>query len=100
MRSDDESKSRQLADVTYTRLLKRWNMPQARAVIWFLGGLGYLTDNDFVGSKFMAYNVCAQDGQCRPVMEYAIKYENDDGGTFQGASCRYSVIVTTSPPCG
>ena len=54
MRSDDESKSRQLADVTYTRLVKRWNFPQAQANIWFLGGLGYVTGNDFVGSKLMA----------------------------------------------
>ena len=54
MRSDDESKNRHLADVTYTRLLKRWNMPQAQANIWFLGGLGYLTGNDFAGSKLMA----------------------------------------------
>jgi hypothetical protein len=54
MRSDDESKSRQLADVTYTRLLKRWNLPQAQANIWFLGGFGPVTGNDFVGFKLMA----------------------------------------------
>jgi len=54
MRSDDERKNRQLADVTYTRLVERWNMPQAQANIWFLGGIGYLTGNDFVGSKAMA----------------------------------------------
>jgi hypothetical protein len=53
MRSDDESKSRQLSDVTFTRLVKRWNLPQAQANIWFLGGLGHLTGNDFVGSKIM-----------------------------------------------
>jgi len=53
MRSDDESKSRQLAEVTYTRLVKRWNLPQAQANIWFLGGLGYVSGNDFVGSKVM-----------------------------------------------
>jgi hypothetical protein len=53
MRSDDESKSRQLSDLTYTRLVKRWNLPQAQANVWFLGGLGHLTGNDFVGSKIM-----------------------------------------------
>jgi hypothetical protein len=53
MRSDNESKSRQLSDVTFTRLVKRWNLPQAQANIWFLGGLGHLTGNDFVGSKIM-----------------------------------------------
>ena len=54
MRSDDESKSRQLADATYTRLVERWNLPQAQANIWFLGGLGNVSGNDFGGSKLMA----------------------------------------------
>lgn len=54
MRSDDESKSRQLVDATYTRLVKRWNLPEAQANIWFLGGLGNVTGNDFSGSKAMA----------------------------------------------
>lgn len=54
MRSDDESKSRQLVDATYTRLVKRWNLPDAQANVWFLGGLGNVTGNDFSGSKAMA----------------------------------------------
>jgi hypothetical protein len=54
MRSDDESKSRQLVDVTYTRLVERWNLPQAQANIWFLGGLGNVRGNDFGGSRLMA----------------------------------------------
>jgi len=31
MRSDDGIKSRQLTEATYTRLAKRWNMPEAQA---------------------------------------------------------------------
>ena len=54
MRSDDESKSRQLADATYTRLVERWNLPQAQANVWFLGGLGNVSGNDFGGSRLMA----------------------------------------------
>lgn len=54
MRSDDESKSRQLVDATYTRLVKRWNLPEVQANIWFLGGLGNVTGNDISGSKAMA----------------------------------------------
>jgi hypothetical protein len=54
IRSDDESKSRQLVDATYTRLVKRWNLPQAQANIWFMGGLGSVTGNDFSGSKALA----------------------------------------------
>jgi hypothetical protein len=53
MRSHDESKSRQLVDATYTRLVKRWNLPNVQANVWFLGGLGTVTGNDFSGSKAM-----------------------------------------------
>lgn len=40
MRADDKRKSRTLEEVTYTRLLKRWNAPHAQANLWFQGGLG------------------------------------------------------------
>ena len=54
MRSDDDTRSRQLLDATYTRLVKRWNFPDAQANIWFLGGLGNVTGNDFSGYRSMA----------------------------------------------
>lgn len=53
MRSDDERRTRQLYEATYTRLLQRWNLPEAQANVWFLGGLGTLTGNDFAGAKTM-----------------------------------------------
>ena len=53
MRSDDETRTRELADVTYTRLVKRWNMPHAQANDWFIGGLGAVNGNDFASSKTM-----------------------------------------------
>lgn len=54
IRSDDETRTHQLNELAYTRLVTRWNMPHAQANIWFLGGVGTVTDNDFVGSKTMA----------------------------------------------
>lgn len=54
MRSDDEMHTRQLNEATYTRLVKRWNLPDAQANVWFIGGLGTLTGNDFAGAKTMA----------------------------------------------
>ena len=54
MRSDDGTKTRQLTEATYTRLAKRWNMPEAQANIWFIGGIGNITGNDFSGSKTIA----------------------------------------------
>jgi len=53
MRSDDETKTRDLAELTYTRLVKRWNMRDAQTNLWFSGGIGTLSGNDFDGSKTM-----------------------------------------------
>ena len=54
MRSDDGNKTRQFTEATYTRLVRRWNMPEAQANIWFIGGIGNTTGNDCSGSKSYA----------------------------------------------
>lgn len=46
MRSEDESKKRNLEEITYTRLLNRWNLPHAQANLWFVGGVGALQGKD------------------------------------------------------
>lgn len=51
MRSDDKSLSRDEAELNYTRLVKRWNMPHAQANLWFVGGIGALRGNDFSGTR-------------------------------------------------
>lgn len=51
MRSDDETRTRTLAEVNYTRLLKRWNLPDAQANVWLFAGAGAIRGNDFRGSK-------------------------------------------------
>jgi hypothetical protein len=40
MRADDDSKSRDFTEITYTRLLQRWNQRSAQANLWFVGGVG------------------------------------------------------------
>ncbi|MEQ1686458.1 MAG: hypothetical protein ABL916_22640 [Burkholderiaceae bacterium] len=52
VRSDDETKTRALAEVNYTRLLKRWNMENAQANVWLFAGIGSIRGSDFPGSKF------------------------------------------------
>ena len=42
MRADDHGITRELDEVTYTRLVKRWNMKHAQANVWFVGGIGAL----------------------------------------------------------
>lgn len=51
MRSDDKSKTRTLEDVTYTRLLNRWNLPNSQANLWFVGGIGALQGEDEGANK-------------------------------------------------
>jgi len=50
MRSDDESKTRTLEEITYTRLLQRWNLPNAQANFWFVGGVGELQGKNEVNN--------------------------------------------------
>jgi hypothetical protein len=50
MRSDDKSRTRYLTDVTYTRLLQRWNSRDAQANLWFVGGIGTLNVQDQVST--------------------------------------------------
>ena len=54
MRSDDKTVTRELAELAYTRLLKRWNLPHAQANVWFIGGLGTVRGKDFGGHRTMA----------------------------------------------
>jgi hypothetical protein len=52
MRSDDETRSRTLAEATYTRLAKRWNLEHAQANVWLFAGAGAIRGNDFEGTRF------------------------------------------------
>lgn len=47
MRSDDETLTRDAVELTYTRLVQRWNLPDAQGNIWFLGALGGVKGKEF-----------------------------------------------------
>jgi hypothetical protein len=51
MRSDDGRRRREVAEVFYTRLVQRWNLPEAQGNIWFFGGVGSVSGNDFGGQR-------------------------------------------------
>jgi len=46
MRCDDKLQTLDLVDATYTRLIQRWNLPDAQANFWFMGGLGEARSHD------------------------------------------------------
>lgn len=54
MRSDDGTLTRRANEAVFTRLVSRWNMPDAQANVWFLAGVGTLTGNDFAKTKTLA----------------------------------------------
>lgn len=54
MRSDDETLTRRANEAVYTRLLSRWNMPDAQANVWLLAGVGTVSGNNFAGAKTLA----------------------------------------------
>lgn len=56
MRADDKSRSRTLEEVTYTRLIKRWNAPHAQANLWFQGGVGALQGEDKLAGENRDFN--------------------------------------------
>jgi hypothetical protein len=51
MRSDDETRTRTAAELNYTRLLARWNLPHAQANAWLVLGAGGIRGNDFEGTR-------------------------------------------------
>lgn len=53
MRSDDKLKHRDVAELTYTRLLHRWNTRDSQANAWLVMGVGRVQGNDFGGSKLL-----------------------------------------------
>ena len=46
MRSDDKESSLDLTELTYTRLLNRWNTSDAQANLWFVAGIGDAQTHD------------------------------------------------------
>ena len=53
MRSDDKRHTREFAELTYTRLAKRWNGEHSQANLWLVAGAGPVRGNDFTGTRTM-----------------------------------------------
>ncbi|HKX95236.1 MAG TPA: hypothetical protein VJM48_11075 [Methylibium sp.] len=51
MRSDDDRLTRDVVELTYTRLLHRINLPHAQANAWLLLGAGGIRGSDFSGTR-------------------------------------------------
>ena len=55
MRADDDrKKTRDVVELTYTRLIARWNAEHSQANVWFVGGIGGVRGHDFSGTRALA----------------------------------------------
>lgn len=72
MRSDDRTLVREVDEVSYTRLLRRWNRPHAQANLWFMGGVGTLR----------------RDGQSRTMLTPGVQADYETTRLYLSASHR------------
>ena len=72
MRSDDERIVREVDELTYTRLIKRWNRKDSQANVWFLGGAGVLR----------------RDGERRAMATPGVQVDYETTRVFLGATAR------------
>lgn len=86
MRSEDKHHTFDNYELTYTRLLKRWNMPDAQANIWFIGGIGESTMSGLTGAKLTASPGVQVDYETTRV------YLSANARTYQGQAIHDSIV--------
>lgn len=87
MRSDDESLTRDAAGVTYTRLVQRWNLPDAQANIWFIGALGSVKGKEFSSASTLVAPAVQID------YETTRLYASLSGRLFRGKDINHDTAV-------
>ena len=104
MRSDNKTRTRELAEVTYTRLLRRWNMPEAQANVWFIGGVGSVTGNEFSGSRTLVSPGIQVDYETTRIYTavlgrlYRAQHLNHDYGSIRVGFSFYEVDYDQTQP--
>lgn len=104
MRSDDKRLRRTFEEVTYTRLLQRWNTRDSQANLWFVGGIGAIQGNTFSGSRLAwAPGVQADYETTRVYVSamaraYRAKGINHDYGSVRAGFSFYEVDYEETQP--
>ena len=86
MQTEDKQKTFDNNELTYTRLLKRWNLPDAQANIWFIGGLGESKMSGLNGAKLTASPGVQVDYETTRIFLSA------NARTYQGQGIHDSII--------
>jgi len=75
-------------ELTYTRLLKRWNMPHAQANVWFFGGIGETYGTALANARLTVSPGLQLD------YETTRLYGAVNARTYRGEGVNHSVIWT------
>lgn len=73
-------------ELTYTRLLKRWNLPHAQANVWFFGGLGETSGGELALSRLTASPGLQMDYETTRV------YGALNARTYRGEGVNHSLV--------
>jgi hypothetical protein len=77
-----------IAGLSYTRLLKRWNLPDAQANLWFVGTLGTLRESGHAGCTMARPVLMADYETTRLYAGLTLKTTRADGWRHDGGSLR------------
>lgn len=89
MRSDDKRHTREFAELTYTRLARRWNGEHSQANFWLVAGIGPVRGNDFAGSRTMVSPGMSFDWETtRLYFSSAVRFNRAEGIRHDYASVR------------
>ena len=104
MRSDDKQTTRDVAELTYTRLLSRLNLPHAQANAWFIVGAGGVRGNDFGGTRALIAPGLQLDYETTRIYLagfgrlYRAKGVNNDYGAVRAGFSFYTVEYEETQP--
>lgn len=73
-------------ELTYTRLLKRWNLPHAQANVWFFGGLGETSGGTLSEARLTASPGLQVDYETTRI------YGSFNARTYRGKDVNHSLV--------
>lgn len=82
----DGQRSLENYELTYTRLLRRWNLPHAQANVWFFGGLGETSGGELTQARLTASPGLQADYETTRV------YGAFNARSYRGEGVNHSVV--------
>ena len=84
----DQQQSLNNNELTYTRLVKRWNLPHAQANVWFFGGIGETYGTGMANARLTVSPGLQLDYETTQL------YGSVNARTYRGEGVNYSLLST------